>query len=423
MKKILVVTILFLIASVFLGRESKASEPRDVWPASNASRSDAGWWEVQAIDTMKYSRDLAREKLHDENFNEIIDFQVARIAELGATHVAVGTPYDEEFVPFLEKWVQAARKHGLSVWFRGNFSGWEGWFGYQSISTEEHREGTVKFIQNHPELFEDGDIFTSCTECENGGPGDPRLTLKVDEFRQFLITEHELANNIFNNMGKVVVTNYFSMNGDVANLVMDKETTEALEGIVVVDHYVSTPEQLVNDVDKYAGNSGGSIVLGEVGAPIPDIHGNLSEEEQAKWLTSALSGLAKNGNLLGLNYWVLTGGSTGLVSEKGEAKQAADVLRAFYKPQRFSLTITNQFGQKVSGGEVRVGSKTFRSGPDGVAEALIVPGINELAISAEGYKSYTLPIEYPAIAKDIILEADRGNLLLRLLDFLRDLIS
>jgi hypothetical protein len=81
------------------------------------------FFKIQAIDTMKYSRDKAREGLSDE----VIESQVRAIKESGATHVALGTPYDPEFVPFMKKWVTAARKYGLLVWFRGNASGWEKW--------------------------------------------------------------------------------------------------------------------------------------------------------------------------------------------------------------------------------------------------------------------------------------------------------
>ena len=62
-----------------------------------------GQWTFQSIDTMKYSRDVAREKLYDPSFDAIIDRQVGAIAETGATHVAIAVPYDEEFVPFLER--------------------------------------------------------------------------------------------------------------------------------------------------------------------------------------------------------------------------------------------------------------------------------------------------------------------------------
>jgi hypothetical protein len=119
-------------------------------------------WNIQSVDTMKFSRDLAREKLNDKAFEATIATQVKQIADTGATHVAVGTPYEEEFVPFLAKWVEAARQNNIKVWFRGNLAGWEGWFSYPKISTNEHTAEVVSFISKHPELFSDGDIFTLC---------------------------------------------------------------------------------------------------------------------------------------------------------------------------------------------------------------------------------------------------------------------
>src|SRR3990167_6868062 len=85
-------------------------------------------WQVKSIDTMKYSRDLSGAKLNDPTFDQIIDKQVKAIKGAGASYVAIGTPYDEKFIPILSRWVSSARKNGLSVWFRGNFSGWEGGF-------------------------------------------------------------------------------------------------------------------------------------------------------------------------------------------------------------------------------------------------------------------------------------------------------
>ncbi len=117
--------------------------------ANNTNGGKVKYWEVQSIDTVKYSRDLAREKLNDQEFEKDIDKQVELIALTGATHIGIGTPYDEEFVPFLRKWVRAARKYGLKVWFRGNLSGWEEWFGYERITREEHTEKVLAFIKNN----------------------------------------------------------------------------------------------------------------------------------------------------------------------------------------------------------------------------------------------------------------------------------
>ena len=149
-------------------------------PMNIFAQETDSYWEIQSIDTMKFSRDLARERNGDEVFRKIIETNVQKIADVGANYVAIGTPYDEEFLPYLKVWVHAVRSSGLKVWFRGNLSGWEGWFDYPSVSPQDHIEQIEEFIVNNSDLFEDGDIFTSCTECENGVLGDPRETKDVD---------------------------------------------------------------------------------------------------------------------------------------------------------------------------------------------------------------------------------------------------
>ena len=169
MKKFILLILLFLSLSVNTAHAQEKTKPT--------------WWKIQSIDTMKYSRDKAREKLADPSFDAIIEMQIRDIAQTGATHVAIGTPYDNEFLPFLKRWVDTARKYNLKIWFRGNFSGWEGWFDYPPISREEHLKLTEKFIKENNNLFKDGDIFISCPECENGGPGDPRQTNDIEGHR------------------------------------------------------------------------------------------------------------------------------------------------------------------------------------------------------------------------------------------------
>jgi hypothetical protein len=291
-------------------------------------------WKVQAIDTMKYSRDLSREKMNDKSFDAIIDSQIKNIAEIGATHVVIATPYDAEFLPMLKRWVSAARKYNLKVWFRGNWSGWEKWFGYPSITRDEHMKKTKDFILANADIFKDADIFSSCPECENGGPGDPRSNGDLNGHRAFIISEYQAEKSAFAKIGKNVKANYFSMNGDVARLVMDKETTKALDGIVTIDHYVKTSERLVNDIKSLAAESGGRVVLGEFGAPIPDIHGEMTEAEQARWVNENLSALVGISSLEGVNYWVNVGGSTELWDGNGKARAAVSEIRKFYKPAK-----------------------------------------------------------------------------------------
>ena len=287
-------------------------------------------WSIRSIDTMKNSRDLARAKDGDASFDDQIDLQVKNIATTGATHVALATPYDDEFVPFLTRWVAAARKYHLHVWFRGNFSGWEGWFDYPRLSRSDHLTLLPKFILNNPTLFEDGDIFTPCPECENGGPGDPRVTGDIIGHRQFLIDETTAAKSAFAQLGKQVIVGYHSMNYDVALAIMDKPTTEALGGVVAIDHYVSSPAKMIADIDVLKNSSGGQIFLGELGAPIPDLNGTMTEDEQADWLRRTLDLLILHHSVVGLNYWVNTGGSTEIWSSTGLPRRAVSVLSSYF---------------------------------------------------------------------------------------------
>ena len=151
---------------------------------------------------------------------------------------------------------------------------------------------------------------------------------------------------MFEKIGKKVASNYSSMNGDVANLIMDKETTKALGGIVVVDHYVASPEQLIIDIKALAKKSGGRIVLGEFGAPIPDIHGNMSEEEQMEWLEKALRRLSNMEEVIGMNYWTNTGSSTQLWDAKGNARLGVEIIKKYYKENLLRLPHERDFLQR-----------------------------------------------------------------------------
>lgn len=298
-------------------------------------------WDIQSIDTMKYSRDRARESLNGILAQKEIDKQISDIADTGATHVSIGTPYDDEFIPVMEKWVSSARKHGLQVWFRGNFSGWEQWFGYPKIDKETHTAKLKSFIENNPDLFEDGDIFTSCTECENGSKVSYGNPAEIAAHKAFLLKEYSVTKEAFAKINKKVKSNFYSMNGDLAAVMMDKETTQQFDGVVVIDHYVKEPEQLVTDIRKLADQTGGTIILGEFGAPIPDIHGKMTEEEQLLWVNKAMQEIAAIPQVGGINYWVNKDGTTALWSIEGEAKSTVEVISQYFKGKKHIIKYSN----------------------------------------------------------------------------------
>lgn len=384
---------------------------------SKSSQSNAVFWNFKSIDTMKFSRDKSREKLKDPSFDVIINNQLKDIAKTGATHVAIGTPYDEEFIPILTRWVEAARRNKLKIWFRGNFSGWEGWFGYPKIDRQTHLTNTEEFILKNSSLFEDGDVFSACPECENGGPGDPRRIGDVSLHRQFLVNEYDVTKKAFQKIGKQVDSNFNSMNGDVAQLVMDKTTTKKLGGIVVVDHYVKTPEQLSNDIDALAAQSGGKIILGEFGAPIPDIHGIMTEEQQAEWIKQAFVELSTNKNVIGMNYWTNIEGSTEIWTTKRYAKEAVAVVTHAYEPHKISGTIQNEIGRSVPYALITSQEKEIVTDQKGTFTLPYYNDTQKVTITAEGYFKMEVSLSQVQNSKTVVLKKENEDFIFKIFKF------
>lgn len=415
--RIPLIAILLLAISIVGGTILIREQSR---PLKNVVTNPTGHtWNMKSIDTMKYSRDKAKERLYDSSFDIVIEAQVKAIAQTGATHIAIATPYDKEFLPYLTRWVAMARKYYLNVWFRGNFSAWEGWFGYpQTMTREEHLRQTREFISQNPTLFANHDAFTPCPECENGGPGDPRQTGDREGHRKFLIDEYNAANAEFAAIGKTVAVNYNSMNFDVAKIIMDKQTTASLGGIVAIDHYVDTPDSLISSVRELTRLSGGKIFLGEFGVPLPDINGDMSEDEQAAWIEEALQKLIIEPEIVGVSYWVNTGGPTGLWSERGIPRKAAKVLQSYFLPKVVSGIIADQYNNPISNVTIRSQYTQSLSDTSGEFSITVLPFEKAISIHIEGVQvnSYAIP-QTPEKIKITIEKPPQS-----LIDYLKDLI-
>ncbi|OGF67506.1 hypothetical protein A3B97_03960 [Candidatus Giovannonibacteria bacterium RIFCSPHIGHO2_02_FULL_43_32] len=394
----------FIVTLLFLGAISLVSYPEIYIRKNFRDRL----FKIQSIDTMKYSRDLARAKARDPGFDKVIDAQMKLITEAGATHVAIGTPYDEEFISFLKRWVASARAHGLSVWFRGNFSGWEGWFSYPKITRAEHRRLLNVFIKKHPDLFESGDVFTPCPECENGGLGDPRNTGDKAGYRKFLIDEFGDAKSVFGEIGKNVEL-YASMNGDIARYVMDSASAESLGGGILIDHYVASADAFGKDIADIREKLGVNIGIGEFGAPIPDLNGNMTEAAQAKFVEALFRALyLQSENIPLVNYWVFEGGTTALV-RGDKPREAYSVIKDYYRMPSLSGTIFDTDGKYLSGAQIGFADGSYSVKTDTVFyQIFIPPAQRKLIVSKDGYDTFN--IELPAdfatsTVMDIYLES------------------
>lgn len=306
------------------------------------------YWPVEAIDTVKVSRDGA---LNPQVTAEIPSM-VKKIAELHPNYIAIDTPYDEQFLPTMFAWINAARANNLKVWFRGNLSGWEGWFGYPLLTdVSQHHLGIANFIRLHPTIFQDGDIFTPAPEPENGLIHDPRSADgNPVRYNQFLVDSYNNCVTAFKKIGKKVVCGYFSVNGDIAKQILTEETVQKTGDRVVIDHYVKDPKQLAADILYLNQKLKAPIVLGEIGAPIPDIHGNMTDQQQADYMNTAFNTVAKLGNVVeGVDYWTAFYGSTALFDDNQFPKKVTETISKFYQPSILYGTVTDAFGRPIAG--------------------------------------------------------------------------
>lgn len=341
---------------------------------------------VQSIDTMKSSRDRARQILGSPNsFKSVIDEQMTLISDAGATHVAIATPYDAEFSPVLKLWVTSAREHHLSVWFRGNFSGWEGWFDYQKINQAEHKILLTNFLARNSELFDNNDIFTPCTECENGGAGDPRITGDIHGYNNFLIEEKQIADNAFFLQNKHI-TVYPTMNADIANEIISAETVQAFDNSLLVDHYVRTPEQFLSDIQSIGKKLNAEIGLGEFGAPILDLNGEMTQTQQAKYVDKLFIGMYQmNTKIPIVNYWDLSGGSTALINEDGTPRSVYKVVQNYFKAVRVRGVVKSSLGENIPTATVSVKGSSFSVKTNGSYQIFVPRQYHEITIEADGY--------------------------------------
>lgn len=320
-------------------------------PQSNAQKNSepiAGkLWTIQSVDTMKTSRDKARTELNNPEYDKEIEKEVKAIKHLGANYITINTPYDEEFKPYLERWIRIARYNGLKIWFRGNWSNWEGWFGYsKSLSPENHISNTHNFITSNPELFKDGDIFESCPECENAQywihPSDDQA------FNEFLRKQLHSNKEAFKKINKKVITNIASIDGGRAKESLDLKTIAAYDHLVAIDHHVKTPV-VMEEYIKFFGEKKAKVVISEFGAPIPEINSQLSEADQARFVESIFEEFYKAKSIVrGINYFVSSGGTSALLNDDLTPRETYEIVRNYYTPGVVKGKVTNTLGEPLA---------------------------------------------------------------------------
>lgn len=320
-----------------------------VTPKKVLGQSTTTFWKYQCIDTMKISRDDARKWAEKPDLQDHIAWEMKTIKDLGANCVAIDTPYDSEFLPYLTQWVKAARTENLHVWFRGNFAGWETWFNYPKLADNQLFFTKLKsFISDNANLFADGDIFTGAPEAENGGPYDQVEKNEYDSYRKFLIDEYQIEHDAFAAINKNVQLNWQSMNGGLAKRMYDQNTIDKTEKTITIDHYINSADQMGEYINYFNKTYKAQVNIGEFGAPIPDINGEMTEDQQAEFVEKLFAQLYDNRELVnGVNYWDLYDGSTALMNPDQTPRKVAAIVKKYFTPAIIAGIVTDDFDEPI----------------------------------------------------------------------------
>ena len=105
------------------------------------------------------------------------------------------------------------------------------------------------------------------------------------------------------------------------------------------------------------------MVIGEFGAPIPDINGAMTEDQQATFVDKLMQELVTNrSKVVGINYWDLYDGSTALINPDESPRKVAAVIKKYYDPTIIQGTITDQLDKPIANASVKT--------DDGAAETV-----------------------------------------------------
>jgi hypothetical protein len=151
---------------------------------------------------------------------------------------------------------------------------------------------------------------------------------------------------------------------------------------------------LISDAREIAEQSKGNIIFGEFGAPIPDIHGNMTELEQAQWIDQALAGLAMEKRVVGISYWVNYGGSTKLWNDDGSAREAVAILKKHFVPPAVYGKVVSLKGKPIANATVKTPFKISMTDKNGLFTlALSAQEQSTVSVFASGYISETVPVD------------------------------
>lgn len=130
------------------------------------------------------------------------------------------------------------------------------------------------------------------------------------------------------------------------------------------------------------------FLIGELSAPFSDINRAMTDNEQVQFNKNILNYLSSRKDVIGINYWVLKGGSTSLINSDGSSRTAVEVIKNYYIPGTVNGTVTNTINEQLKGITVKTKDGLSIVTDDKGKYNLTVPAVPlEHMIDADQYKS------------------------------------
>lgn len=300
-------------------------------PGCNAS----GGWQFNSIDMQVVTKSDGWNPDQTERRAE-----AGEIYDAGAQYAAIAIPY-ENYAKY-KNFVDDIRSEGLKVYHRSHWNAWEGDNDYTvHLGRQEYLERTYHFIVDHPELFEDGDLFGLCVECNNANdngnytfrtPETSGGSFDYSKYNQFLKDQVAYANAAFAAISKSVYTFPISVSLSTINLdgqildsgdggnsngLSDSDFVTYFGGLLTIDHYLSDSyrdtdsygTKYASDLDKInTAFPNCSIMIGEWG-----YHTTVAvddTEQDTVYNDVITNALQEKDYLIGVSYWVQMGSTT-----------------------------------------------------------------------------------------------------------------
>jgi hypothetical protein len=359
------------------GRMSNYNSTTQLWNNNDSGNGDRIFevygenivvpsWPVQSVDAMKYTKDV----MCGQPTSTFIDSWLDRAVEIGATHVAIATPYQDvtcsgqtiSAITFTMAWIDQIRDHNLKVWHRHPNLKFEGIYSQTKDRSPDgfrHIKNITDFIAldaTYPDLIQPGDLFTPEAEPQNGGINGVTtcsqsicMFSSTADFNEWLRLAQLASELALKAQGIPVATTVGDPNGVLVGLdgfdgfitfgnnnpshlgtsKIEAATVAAKHNIIGIDHYPSGGDTMAIDLEELRDVwPSADVFISEYGT----IYSGLTDAQREQLIIDTFDAFVARSWVKGVGYWQFgPGGNEALINSDFTKRAHFDEVQGYYK--------------------------------------------------------------------------------------------